>query len=194
MAEIDAGGAVERQYFYLNGSPVVAIDRERLLAIHTDHRGAPLAMTDEQRRIVWKSTYDDAWGRVRTIEAKGTDAPAWKHQLHRATFGRTGELTHSSAELQLRLPGQYEDKETGLHYNIHRYYDARASSNIERTRTPLPTKATHSQGRYLTPDPLGYPDGPDPYIYASGDPINKADPLALYQTDVHYYLTFFLAL
>ena len=41
---------------------------------------------------------------------------------------------------------------------------------------------------------MGYPDGPDPYLYADGDPINKIDPLGLYNADVHYYMTFFLAI
>ncbi len=162
VAEIDAAGAVERQYFYLNGSPVVAIDRERLLAIHTDHRGAPLAMTDEQRRLVWKATYRDAWGQVQTIEASQTNAPVWKHQLHRASLGYAGELPPRGSKLQLRLPGQYEDKETGLHYNLHRYYD-RATAEWSMADTPW---TCHGQGSYLTPDPLGYPDGPNTFVYA----------------------------
>ena len=49
-------------------------------------------------------------------------------------------------------------------------------------------------GRYLTPDPIGYRDGPDAYIYAKGDPLNKIDPTGLYQSDIHYYMTFFLAM
>ena len=36
----------------------------------------------------------------------------------------------------LRFPGQYHDRETGLHYNFHRYYDPET-------------------GRYLSHDPLG---------------------------------------
>ncbi|MBA3351415.1 MAG: hypothetical protein H0U23_03150, partial [Blastocatellia bacterium] len=42
-------------------------------------------------------------------------------------------------------------------------------------------------------DPLGYPDGPDAYQYALGDPVNKVDPLGLYSIEVHFYMTFFLA-
>jgi RHS repeat-associated protein len=76
--------------------------------------------------------------------------------------------------MNLSLPGQYRDAETGLHDNWHRTYDPKA-------------------GRYLQPDPLGYPDGPDPYLYAGGDPVNKVDPTGLYQVDTHYYMTFFLA-
>jgi hypothetical protein len=46
----------------------------------------------------------------------------------------------------------------------------------------------------LQPDPLGYLDGPDPYSYVQGDPINKVDPLGLYEEDIHYYMTYFLAM
>jgi len=49
-------------------------------------------------------------------------------------------------------------------------------------------------GRYLTPDPIGYRDGPNAYLYAQGDPLNKIDPTGLYQEDMHYYMVFFLAL
>jgi RHS repeat-associated protein len=76
--------------------------------------------------------------------------------------------------MNLSLPGQYRDAETGLHDNWHRTYDPKA-------------------GRYLQPDPLGYPDGPDPYLYAGRDPVNKIDPTGLYGEDVHYYMTYFLA-
>jgi RHS repeat-associated protein len=59
----------------------------------------------------------------------------------------------------LRLPGQYHDAETGLHYNVARYYDP-------------------SAGRYLTPDPLGLWPAPDPYAYPQ-NPTAYADPLGL---------------
>ena len=59
-----------------------------------------------------------------------------------------------------RLPGQYHDAETGLHYNLHRYYDP-------------------DRGQYLTPDPLGTPDGPNPYSYVRGNPLRYVDPEGL---------------
>ncbi|MDH0846803.1 MULTISPECIES: RHS repeat-associated core domain-containing protein [Delftia] len=59
-----------------------------------------------------------------------------------------------------RLPSQYQDAETGLHYNLHRYYDP-------------------DRGQYLTPDPLGTPDGPNPYSYVRGNPLRYVDPEGL---------------
>lgn len=35
--------------------------------------------------------------------------------------------------------------------------------------------------------------GGDPRAYAGHDPIGRVDPFGLYEIDVHYYLTYFLA-
>lgn len=59
-----------------------------------------------------------------------------------------------------RLPGQYYDAETGLHYNWHRYYDP-------------------ATGRYLTPDPIGLEGGINLYSYALQNPVNYIDPFGL---------------
>jgi RHS repeat-associated protein len=182
-AEIDESGSITSQYLYLNGTPYAKLEsesptnKERTLYIHTDARGMPLAMTDERKNIVWRSgdkLGDQAWGRMTAIHAPEQRASVWERSMHTLSFGRWGAQPHDGAKLNLRLPGQYFDAETGLHYNYQRYYDPK----------------TH---RYISPDPVGYKDGLDPYLYTAGDPINKVDPFGLYQIDVHYYLTFFLA-
>ncbi len=157
-AEIDPQGRIRAQYLGLRDGrrelAVAKLERsgageDALHAIHTDHRGAPVAMTDGDRHIVWRA---------------------------RLTPNGRAEVQSIPGEtvLNLRLPGQYFDAETGLHDNRHRTYDP-------------------ATGRYLQPDPLGYPDGPDAYAYGGSDPINRIDPDGLYQLDVHYYMTFFLA-
>ena len=60
----------------------------------------------------------------------------------------------------LRLPGQYEDSETGLYYNYFRDYD--------------PTT-----GRFVESDPTGLFGGLNPYAYVSGNPTTYADPNGL---------------
>ncbi|MDP2198847.1 MAG: RHS repeat-associated core domain-containing protein, partial [Sulfurimicrobium sp.] len=80
-----------------------------------------------------------------------------------APFGEARILTIGAGKdaagftLALRLPGQVFDAETGLHYNRQRYYDP-------------------DLGQYLTPDPLGTPDGPNPYAYVAFNPLGFIDP------------------
>ncbi len=155
VAEIDEKGNITAQALYLaegqRTTPVAQLDGDHVLAIHADQRGAPVAMTDADQKIVWRA-HVGPWGAAMPAYGK--------------SFG--------PASLNLRLPGQYYDEETGLHDNGFRTYDP-------------------SSGNYLQPDPLGYPDGPDAYRYAGGDPVNKIDPSGLYESDIHYYMTFFLA-
>jgi RHS repeat-associated protein len=56
----------------------------------------------------------------------------------------------------LRFPGQYDDGETGLHYNGARYY---ASIG----------------GRYLVWDPAGIAAGANVYLYADANPVGFFD-------------------
>jgi RHS repeat-associated protein len=163
VAEVAPDGSITTQYLSLDDGgrslPVARLQHDRgrapgskrdmLLAIHADHRGAPVAMSDAHQRTVWQAE----------VEPFGVAILPDPRPARR--------------EMNLRLPGQYFDAETGLHDNWHRTYDPQ-------------------RGSYLQPDPLGYPDGPDAYAYAGGDPINRIDPLGLYEVDVHYYMTFFL--
>lgn len=128
------GRPVERRdYLQLPGErqPLgVRIDG-RLHAYHLDRTGTPLALTDERGEVVWSADYD-VFGRARN---------------------ERGDVRQP-----LRHLGQYCDDETGLHYNVFRYYDP-------------------GLGRYLTPDPLRFRSGTHNfYTYANGDPVNLRDP------------------
>ncbi|TDV48706.1 RHS repeat-associated core domain-containing protein [Actinophytocola oryzae] len=102
---------------------------QRFQAIVTDLVGTPTELVDPAGRLDWHQD-TTLWG--------GAPNPAGT---------------------PLRFPGQYHDDETGLYYNVHRYYD------------PL-------VGRYATHDPLGLTPSANPRAYA-GNPTAAADPLGL---------------
>lgn len=137
IQEIHDGAAGKRtvDYLYLPGShtPIAKCDDGRVYYYHCDQLGTPLYLTDSSLRLVWSARYED--------------------------FG----LAHIDLELveqPLRLPGQYFDAETKLHYNRSRYYDPRL-------------------GVYLSRDPLA-PAGDNAYLYVGANPINGADPMGLF--------------
>ncbi|MER0242853.1 RHS repeat-associated core domain-containing protein [Streptomyces sp. HSW2009] len=65
-----------------------------------------------------------------------------------------------NVDCPLRFPGQYDDPETGLHYNYFRHYDPET-------------------GRYASPDPLGLKAGWNQHGYV-GNPLGWLDPLGLH--------------
>ncbi|MEC9574589.1 RHS repeat-associated core domain-containing protein, partial [Escherichia marmotae] len=81
---------------------------------------------------------------------------------YQAGFGENrGDISNSGAyfEQPLRLPGQYYDEETGLHYNLFRYYAPEC-------------------GRFISQDPISIRGGLNLYRYAP-NPISWIDPLGL---------------
>jgi RHS repeat-associated protein len=106
---------------------------DRIHYYHCDHLGTPLELYDENGHAVWSARYK-SWGKIYRYDAKEIDQP-------------------------LRFLGQYEDEETGLYYNRHRYYDADA-------------------GRYITQDPIGLAGGLNAYVYGP-NPTGWIDPLGL---------------
>ncbi|MBF7683667.1 RHS repeat protein [Acinetobacter sp. B5B] len=111
VAEADAKGAIEKSYVWMNQTPVAMIDQGELYYVHVDHRDAPIALTDRNRKVVWQVQLSDY------LYASPT------------TNNRLGHV-----EFNLRGSNQYFDEETHLHYNTNRYFDAKH----ERYLTPDP--------------------------------------------------------
>ena len=148
IAEADRDGTVLRQYVYVGWRPVAWIEPARtvmqklgqalfgptLVYLHTDPRGAVTAGTDHARTVVWEADVD----RNGNVPGDGN--------------------ARNGIDQPLRLVNQYADAETGMSYNLARYYDPRS-------------------GNFLSPDPAGLGSGSlDLYAYAAGDPLNYVDP------------------
>ena len=81
-------------------------------------------------------------------------------------FGQA-DVTVNTAENNFRLPGQYYDQETGLHYNYHRTYSP-------------------GVGRYLSPDPVSSTALQNLYGYAEDNPVGLIDPLGLWTLAIDF--------
>lgn len=102
-------------------------------AIVADLVGTPTELVAPDGRIAWHTTAT-LWGRTVAAPGSETDCP-------------------------LRFPGQYHDVETGLCYNLFRYYDPEA-------------------GGYTSCDPWRLAAGPNVRAYVL-NPLALADPLGL---------------
>ncbi|WP_434026084.1 RHS repeat-associated core domain-containing protein [[Pseudomonas] boreopolis] len=99
---------------------------------HTEPNGCPTRITDGRGKVVWEANYG-AWGDC--------------------------EITLEEICNPLRLQGQYEDVETGLHYNLNRYYDPHL-------------------GSFISKDPIGLAGGVGLYQYAPNT-LEWIDPSGL---------------
>src|SRR5205823_2684821 len=116
-----------------SGHPVTQTERtgdaDRCHIVVTDMIGTPVLLADPAGRLVWQSRAS-LWG----VQAAAAGTP-------------------------LRFPGQQFDPESGLHYNVYRYYDP-------------------ATARYVSPDPLGLEPAPNPVSYVA-NPLRETDPVGL---------------
>ncbi len=92
---LDEDGEILRQFLWLGWRPAAILTEDGTFHVHTDLRGAPLAVTDASGRIVWRAVYEP-FGRASVDD--DPDGDGERFVLH------------------LSLPGQWEGPATGLHY------------------------------------------------------------------------------
>jgi len=134
------GTSFSHSYVYLEGEPLARINYDvdsdpnqtpwPIHYYHNDRLGTPQKTTDRTGNISWAADFDP--------------------------FGKATPTTAFITQ-NLRFPGQYYDEETGLHYNIARFYDP-------------------NLGRYLQSDPIGLAGGINTYTYVLNNPLNLVDP------------------
>lgn len=139
------GPALAANYVYLDGEPLARVDYNlsdttgnvagwNVAYFHNNQIGAPLLTTDQNGQVSWTGQMEP--------------------------FGNT-QISNPNITQNLRFPGQYYDQETGLFYNMNRFYD--------------PTNG----GRYLQSDPIGLRGGINTYTYVGNNPLKYVDPLGL---------------
>jgi RHS repeat-associated protein len=144
LGEYSSTGALVQETLWLGNIPVATLRPKSgggidLFYVHSDHLNTPRKVTrpsDNAIRWRWDPT------------PFGTGAP----NQNPASLG--------TFVYHLRLPGQYFDTETALHYNYFRDYDPQI-------------------GRYVESDPTGIVDGPNTYSYVQGNPVGNVDRLGL---------------
>ena len=118
-----------------NVSVTVGTPLANMSFIQVDHLNTPRLVADAQQRTVWKWDHQEPFG-VNVPDENPSGLGAF--------------------DLPLRLPGQYYDKETNLHYNYFRDYDP-------------------GIGRYVESDPIGLKGGINTYSYVGASPTNFID-------------------
>jgi len=140
IGEYDASGVEIKTYGYKPGStwttdPLFMKAGNEYYFYQNDHLGTPQKMTGVNGAVVWSAKY--------------------------SSFGDAEVESSSTITNNLRFPGQYYDKGTGLCYNWKRYYDPKI-------------------GRYLTPDPIRPDGGINFFTYANNNPTNFFDNKGLF--------------
>ncbi|WP_141394099.1 RHS repeat domain-containing protein, partial [Enterobacter hormaechei] len=112
------------------------VDAPEIFWFHCQPNGTPERMTDSEGQVRWEGV-NSAWGKLL----------------------RESETQISGYSQNLRMQGQYLDRETGLHYNLFRYYDPDC-------------------GRFTQQDPIGLAGGINLYQYAP-NALGWLDPWGL---------------
>lgn len=134
LGEYDASGNAIQETVWLFDLPIATLRPNgagaAIYPIHPDELGSPRVITDLSNQPVWRWD-SDAFGN--------------------GTPNEDPRATGSKFSYNLRFPGQYFDKESGLHYNYSWDYDP-------------------ATGRYVESDPIGLEGGGNTYSYWSACP------------------------
>jgi RHS repeat-associated protein len=154
IGEYNSAGTLIQEIIWLGDTPVALRGKMPCLTggtctetasayIWTDHLSTPREIT----RVNASNAHVSIWK---------WDSLPFGETLPNANPTNLGVMTFNH-----RFPGQYRDKETGLHQNLFRDYAPQL-------------------GRYIEADPLGLKDGTNIYAYVHGTPISATDPMGLY--------------
>lgn len=146
---------------FLASTPRVAqaqAGSEEIYFYHLDHLGAPVRMTNSSGAVVWRWQYGPFGEEPLTMEP-------------------------NTINQNLRFPGQYYDAETGLNYNIYRYYFSSLGMYIQ----PDPICVGNNQLEIEIIGSISFsrkqliiePQRQNSYVFVTNNPSNFSDPLGL---------------
>ena len=136
LGEYNAQGLAIQETIWLGDTPVGTVSAGTgLLYVYADHLNTPRTVTTQSNRVLW-SWVSDPFGNGAPITSNDDAGNPYQYNL--------------------RFPGQYYDAETGLHYNMARYYNP-------------------AIGRYTQSDPIGLKGGINTYTYVRNNPIKFID-------------------
>ena len=140
--------ALRQETVWLGDTPIAVVKKDpvtqQLLVyyIQADHLNTPRVILDTANTPVWRWDNSDAFGNTLPNEDPDGDGKKFEYNP--------------------RFPGQYFDKETGLHYNYYRDYDPKT-------------------GKYPQSDPIGLAGGLNTYGYVGGNPVGLIDPTGQFE-------------
>ena len=159
LYELGSGGANSTgssHYVYLptpaGPMPIATYTGSKHYAVHTDHLNTPRRLTNSAKQVAWQWAFSAFGDEVPTL--------AKNRFVYPITTPNVGTTTVAEVTFNLRYPGQYFDKESGLYYNYFRSYDSRT-------------------GRYTQSDPIGLDGGWNKFAYVGGNPMSFSDPMGL---------------
>ncbi len=135
VEEISDAGQVKHWTYEENSfRPLAKIENGQVFAVVNDQSGKPLELLNQSGEV------------------------AWQQQTNLWSLNVTEQPVRDT-DCDIRFQGQWFDEESGLHYNLHRYYDSETA-------------------RYISNDPIGLDGGMNTYAYVH-NPLIWIDPLGL---------------
>ena len=158
--KVTSGGTTDQRYFVYDGDQMVLVLDPTGAVTNRYLWGAAVdeILADEQvgGELLW--TLTDNLGTVRELV---NNTSTVRNHIVYDTYGNVLSETAGSARSSLKFTGRYLDTETGLQWNLNRWYDPKV-------------------GRWLSQDPIGFESGDaNLYRYVGNDPGNGVDPSGL---------------
>ncbi|MFK5894611.1 MAG: RHS repeat-associated core domain-containing protein, partial [Pseudomonadota bacterium] len=153
LTEYNNSGQQQKRYTYLPDryTPTQIADSNGIYDVHTDHRDAPMLLTDSAKNIVWSAQYE-AFG---------------KAIINEDVDGNGAMIVFNH-----RLPGQYFDIESDLYYNRYRYYSPSLGRYITSDPLGIDGLIEELDEDFITQDTNLYP-------YVINNPLKYVDPFGL---------------